>query len=268
MKRQSGFGLGITSFSILTAGPNPDTPSDADLVLGLSRAGGTSDSPWSELLTDDQLSSLFFGGVWDSVNKLFIMDCCKAYGFWGGLKSDHPSAILAACGATIDSSFKVDWSDGQWYAWGFMGRCLRDALNSLHNAETISFAQLAAATKAQWPLNSFIYDSYLQDLSTNFAILATNVWLPVAANTSDFAMNLILVTNWMHLSFSSAHPLTSNGLDLSLDASPGLNCSMEVSTNLVSWTTLTNFVTTNSTMYFRDSSATSFNRRFYRAVVP
>jgi hypothetical protein len=258
------------------AGPNPDTTSDADLVLGLSKAGGTSDSPWSELLTDDRLSSLFFGGVWDSVNKLFIMDCCYAHGFWYSNRGlDEPdlancpkSAILAACSATTGSSYKYDPNGAHFYEWGFMGRCLRDALNSLTNARAISFPQLAEATKAQWPLNSFIYDSYLQDLSTNYAILATNVWAPVWTNTSDFVMNLILVTNWLHLSFSSAHPFTSNGLDLSLDASPGLNCRIEVSTNLVSWTTLTNFVCTNATMYFRDTAATKHDRRFYRAVTP
>jgi hypothetical protein len=117
-------------------------------------------------------------------------------------------------------------------------------------------------------LTGGVFNGIIEDESTNFSINATCVWAPTWTNTSDFVMNLILVTNWLHLSFSSAHPLTSNGLDLSLDASPGLNCRMEVSTNLVSWTTLTNFVTTNSTMYFRDSSATNFNRRFYRAVVP
>jgi len=37
---------------------------------------------------------------------------------------------------------------------------------------------------------------------------------------------------------------------------------------LEDWTTLTSFISTNATMQFRDSAATNYNRRFYRAVVP
>ena len=42
----------------------------------------------------------------------------------------------------------------------------------------------------------------------------------------------------------------------------------QVSTNLVDWMTLTNFVGTNATIYFRDAAATNLNLRFYRAVTP
>jgi hypothetical protein len=37
--------------------------------------------------------------------------------------------------------------------------------------------------------------------------------------------------------------------------------------DLVNRATLTNLVSTNVTVYFRDSAATNFNQRFYRAVV-
>jgi hypothetical protein len=43
---------------------------------------------------------------------------------------------------------------------------------------------------------------------------------------------------------------------------------LAASADLVNRATLTNFVSTNATMYFRDSAATNFNQRFYRAVVP
>jgi hypothetical protein len=46
-----------------------------------------------------------------------------------------------------------------------------------------------------------------------------------------------------------------------------LNGHIQVSTNLVYWTTLTNFVGTNSAASFRDPAATN-GSRFYRAVVP
>lgn len=70
------------------------------------------------------------------------------------------------------------------------------------------------------------------------------------------------------LGFGSAHPLTSSGLDLSLEGVPGFNYRIETATNLSDWMLLTNFVSTNSLMYFHDAAATNFNRRFYRAVVP
>ena len=38
--------------------------------------------------------------------------------------------------------------------------------------------------------------------------------------------------------------------------------------DLVNRATFTNLVSTNVTVYFRDSAATNFNQRFYRAVVP
>jgi hypothetical protein len=43
---------------------------------------------------------------------------------------------------------------------------------------------------------------------------------------------------------------------------------IQVSTKLTSWTTLTNFIGTNSTITFRDPAATNSNRRVYRATIP
>jgi hypothetical protein len=57
-------------------------------------------------------------------------------------------------------------------------------------------------------------------------------------------------------------------LVFNLQLSKGLNGHIQVSTNLTSWTTLTNFVGTNSTISFRDPAATNSPRRFYRAVIP
>jgi hypothetical protein len=72
----------------------------------------------------------------------------------------------------------------------------------------------------------------------------------------------------LRLGFGSAQPMASNGLQLSLEVSRGLSGRVEVTTNLRDWTTLTSFVGTNATIQFRDSSATNYNWRFYRAVVP
>jgi hypothetical protein len=70
------------------------------------------------------------------------------------------------------------------------------------------------------------------------------------------------------LGFDSARPMTANGFGLTLEGLSGLDYRVDVSTNLADWVPFTNFVSTNSLMYFRDSGATNGGRRFYRAVVP
>jgi hypothetical protein len=185
------------------------------------------------------------------------------------LASLHDVGILAACDRDTTAVAKDD--DHPRVVCGVLGQALVRALNNLSTRNAITFAELVQTTKdmgARMALTGSVFNGIIEDESTNFSINATCVWAPMWTNTSDFVMNLILVTNWLHLSFSSAHPFTSNGLDLSLDVSPGLNCRIEVSTNLVSWTTLTNFVSTNATMYFCDTAATKHDRRFYRAVTP
>jgi hypothetical protein len=72
----------------------------------------------------------------------------------------------------------------------------------------------------------------------------------------------------LQLTFANTLPLTTNGLIFSLQLSTGLNGHIQVSTNLTSWATLTNFVGTNTTINFRDPAATNSNHRFYRAVIP
>jgi hypothetical protein len=94
--------------------------------------------------------------------------------------------------------------------------------------------------------------------------------LDASGNTSKTNLVTFVSTNdfRMNLSFGSAQPLTGTGLDLYLQVTPGLNCRIESSTDLVFWTTFTNFVGTNVPMHFRDSTAPNYNRRFYRVVSP
>ena len=62
--------------------------------------------------------------------------------------------------------------------------------------------------------------------------------------------------------------MSAEGFGLSLEGLPGFNYRVDFSTNLADWGPLTNLISTNATMYFRDSSATNYSRRFYRAVMP
>lgn len=72
----------------------------------------------------------------------------------------------------------------------------------------------------------------------------------------------------LELNFPSNQPLATDGLNLALQLSPGLNGHIQVSTNLADWETWTNFVGTSSNLNFLDATATNLNLRFYRAVVP
>jgi hypothetical protein len=72
----------------------------------------------------------------------------------------------------------------------------------------------------------------------------------------------------LRLALAMEQPLVTNGLNVNLQISPGLNGHIQVSTNLVDWVTLTNFVGTNANINFLDPAATNFDQRFYRAVIP
>ncbi len=70
------------------------------------------------------------------------------------------------------------------------------------------------------------------------------------------------------LTFSGASALGPNGFSFSMAITTGLTGSIQFSTNLQNWTTLTNFNATNSPISFRDPGATNSVQRYYRAVVP
>jgi hypothetical protein len=97
--------------------------------------------------------------------------------------------------------------------------------------------------------------AYAMDLGANFS--TTNSVSFVSSNTFQ-----------LQLGFAMPQPMTSNGLNFSLQVSLGLNGRIEASTNLVNWMSLTNFAGTNATIFFLDAAATNLNQRFYRAVTP
>jgi uncharacterized repeat protein (TIGR03803 family) len=98
-------------------------------------------------------------------------------------------------------------------------------------------------------------NAYAVDFSGNFS--STNSLSVVSSNTFV-----------LQLSFDTAQPLSANGLSLNLETSPGLSGQIQASTNLVNWTTLTNFGGTGTNWQFNDETAPDYKQRFYRAVIP
>ncbi len=97
--------------------------------------------------------------------------------------------------------------------------------------------------------------AYALDLDGNHSLMKTlNI---ISSNTFNLQLN-----------FTNAQPLNTNGVTFTLQLSKGLNGHIQVSTNLINWTALTNFVGTNTDITFRDPAATNFSKRFYRAVIP
>jgi hypothetical protein len=61
---------------------------------------------------------------------------------------------------------------------------------------------------------------------------------------------------------------TNGNFALNIQGLFGRTVTLEVSTNLTSWQTLTNLTSTNAVIYFEDWGVTNSGSRFYRAVVP
>ncbi len=79
------------------------------------------------------------------------------------------------------------------------------------------------------------------------------------SSISTMTTNVFVFTDWS---------CATDGFSFTLQNSSSLNGHIQVSTNLTSWDTLTNFAGTNSTLIFRDPAATNSTYRFYRAVIP
>jgi hypothetical protein len=70
------------------------------------------------------------------------------------------------------------------------------------------------------------------------------------------------------LGTASSQLWTTNGLNLFLQGAVGSNYLIEASTDLINWSPILYFSTTNSPFSFTDPSATNSSMQFYRAVMP
>ena len=86
--------------------------------------------------------------------------------------------------------------------------------------------------------------------------------------TTTFLSYVTAITTVPRLTVTASPALTPKGFTFNLPPTSGLNGLIQVSTNLATWSTLTNFIGTNITLNILDPAATNGTRRFYRAVIP
>ena len=158
------------------------------------------------------------------------------------IAGQHMTNALATVVGTASDNWKVA---GVWYQLNSNAWNLVTTTNSFTNwTKTVTLLVGTNTLK-----------TYALDLGGNFSV--TNTLSVVSSNTFK-----------LQLAFTNALPMKTNGLVFSLQLSKGLNGHIQVSSNLTSWATLTNFIGTNTTLNFRDPAATNASRRFYRAVIP
>jgi hypothetical protein len=153
----------------------------------------------------------------------------------------HMTNALAYVAGTASDNWKVT---GVWYQLNSSSWSLASSTNSWTNWTTV--LKLVSGSNT--------ISAYAVDLGGNFS--PTNSRSVLSSNTFKLLLDL-----------TNSPPLAGNGFDFTLQLSTGLNGHIQVSTNLLNWTTLTNFAGTNATDSFRDPAATN-GSRFYRAVVP
>ncbi len=148
--------------------------------------------------------------------------------------------------ATVTGTTGDKWGvQGVWYSLN----------NGVWNASATTNAWMKWSTTVELLKGTNTVKAYAMNLGGNYS--PTGSVSVISSNT--FLLQLV---------FTNAIPLKTNGLVFSLEVSKGLDGHIQYSTNLTSWSTLTNFVGTNSTITFRDPAATNSNHRYYRAVIP
>ena len=105
-----------------------------------------------------------------------------------------------------------------------------------------NYTLLASTNLASWfPILSFACTNGTMDVFDPDAKSFTARFYRLAPPTA---------VSGLKLGLGSAQPLSGNGLDLILFSLPGLEYRIDSSSDLLNWTTVTNFVSTNATTHF------------------
>ena len=246
---------------IHTVGLGTISPNDSNVWLEIGRNYSITSSPAKGFVfTNWVISTNWIGGTKTSkTNLMFMMasnltlQACfmetsrPTLSITAPTAGQHMTNALATVVGTAGDNWKVS---AVWY----------QLTNKILTSGTWSLATTTNnytnwTTTVTLAVGSNTVKAYAVDLAGNFS--TTNSVSVVSSNTFKLQFN-----------FALSQPLTSTGLNFTLQLSSNLNGHIQVSTNMLNWITLTNFVGTNSTITFHDPAATNSNRRFYRAAIP
>ena len=229
-----------------------------------------------------------YSNAWLEIGRNYSMAATPASGFnftnwvistdWlGGVKTNNAAVqFMMESNLTLQVSFVDVTKPTVTITVPTAGQKMTNALANVKGMASDNWG----VTNVWYQLNSNAWSlATTTNCWTNWSVTLT---LMTGTNTvKAYAMDLggnLSVTNsvsfvssnafMLQLAFTTVQPLATNGLNFALQLSPGLNGHVQFSTDLVNWVTLTNFVGTNATLNFRDATATNYNQRFYRAVVP
>lgn len=182
-----------------------------------------------------------------------------------GLTSDNSRAQDSASGDGISNLQKyltgknpLIWDNLHFVSVQFLTN--RTCKITLFGQVGHNYSLLASTNLVAWtPILSFpctnatmaVLDANAQSYAAKFYRLVTPPAVPAIS-----------------LNVGAGRQPNTNGLDLVLHATAGLEYRIDASADLFNWTAITNFISTNATTLVHDTTATNFLRRFYRAVAP
>jgi hypothetical protein len=242
---------------IRTVGLGTISPNDSNAWLEIGRNYSITSAPVSGFVfTNWLVSTNWIGGALVTVTNLQFMMQSNLTLLATFLDVTKPTLTITAptanqkmtnALATVIGTAADNWQvSNVWYQLNGGVWSMGTTTNSFTNWTSPTLTLIAGTNSVK---------AYALDLAGNVSI--TNSVSFVSSNAFKLQM-----------SFALAQPLTTIGLNFSLQISPGLNGHIQVSTNLATWATLTNFVGTNTTLNFRDPAATNSSHRFYRSVIP
>ncbi|MEW6304051.1 MAG: immunoglobulin domain-containing protein [Verrucomicrobiota bacterium] len=154
----------------------------------------------------------------------------------------HPQTQLVIAGTNVTLSVVATGTAPLAYQWRFNGDDLPNETGASLTLNNITLGQ-----------------------SGEYSVMVTNVAGTATGGPATLTVASSILTT---TTTPTAEEIRTSGFPVSLLLEVGRSYRVQVSTNLVRWTDLTNFTSSGAAFEFVDSSATNRTRSFYRVVSP